>query len=114
MPQGAVFSARVWLCDMLIQAAYPHLIESVWLQDMKMGALTQFGMLGGEAGSQCSGQPNRTRDQHSTDLLFDRFLRCALMASSLQNGFYKFCLGLFCLWVVMAFGLASIAARTFW
>ena len=46
---GALFSApAVWLCDMLIQAAYPHLIESVWLQDMKMGALTQFGMLGGE------------------------------------------------------------------
>ena len=33
------------------------------------------------------------------------------MASNLQNGFYKFCIGLFCLWVVMAFGLASIAAK---
>ena len=33
------------------------------------------------------------------------------MASDLRNGFYKFCVGLFCLWVVMAFGLASIAAK---
>ena len=37
-----------------------------------------------------------------------------LMASDLRNGFYKFCVGLFCLWVVMAFGLASIAPKTFW
>ena len=41
---GTLFSApAVWLCDALFQAVYPHLIDSVWLQGMKMGALTQFG-----------------------------------------------------------------------
>ena len=110
---GALFSApAVWLGDMLIQAAYPHLIESVWLQDMKMGALTQFGMLGGEvvaasaAGNQIELEINTRLVSYSI-----AFYAALLMASSLQNGFYKFCLGLFCLWVVMAFGLASIAAK---
>lgn len=43
---GSLFSApAVWLCDVLLQTVYPHLIDSVWLKDMKMGALTQFGML---------------------------------------------------------------------
>ena len=41
------------------------------------------------------------------------FYASLLMASDLRNGFYKFCVGLFCLWVVMAFGLASIAAKAF-
>ena len=79
MPQGALFSApAVWLCDALLQAVYPHLIDSVWLQGMKMGALTQFGMLeGGSRDGQRGGQPNRTRDQHPIGLLFDRFLRGA-------------------------------------
>ena len=110
---GALFSApAVWLCDMLIQAVYPHLIESVWLQDMKMGALTQFGMLGGEvvaasaAGNQIELEINTRLVSYSI-----AFYAALLVASSLQNGFYKFCLGLFCLWVVMAFGLASIAAK---
>ena len=110
---GALFSApAVWLCDMLIQAAYPPLIESVWLQDMKMGALTQFGLLGGEvvaasaAGNQIELEINTRLVSYSI-----AFYAALLMASSLQDGFYKFCLGLFCLWVVMAFGLASIAAK---
>ena len=90
---GALFSApAVWLCDMLIQAAYPHLIESVWLQDMKMGALTQFGMLGGEvvaasaAGNQIELEINTRLVSYSI-----AFYAALLMASSLQNGFYKFC-----------------------
>ena len=52
---GAVFSPAVWLCDALLQAVYPHLIDSVWLQGMKMGALTQFGMLEGEVCGQRGG-----------------------------------------------------------
>ena len=110
---GALFSApAVWLCDALLQAVYPHLIDSVWLQGMKMGALTQFGMLEGEvlaasaAGNQIELEINTRLVSYSI-----AFYAALLMASNLQNGFYKFCIGLFCLWMVMAFGLASIAAK---
>ena len=76
---GTLFSApAVWLCDALFQAVYPHLIDSVWLQGMKMGALTQFGMLGGgNLDGQRGWKPNRTRGQHTIGLLLDRFLRGA-------------------------------------
>ena len=110
---GALFSApAVWLCDALLHALYPHLIDSVWLQGMKMGALTQFGMLEEEivaasaAGNQIELEINTRLVSYSI-----AFYAALLMASNLQNGLYKFCIGLFCLWVVMAFGLASIAAK---
>ena len=110
---GTLFSApAVWLCDALFQAVYPHLIDSVWLEGMKMGALTQFGMLEGEiltaseAGNQIELEVNTRLVSYSI-----AFYVALLMASDLRNGFYKFCVGLFCLWVVMAFGLASIAAK---
>ena len=110
---GTLFSApAVWLCDALFQAVYPHLFDSVWLQGMTMGALTQFGMLEGEiltaseAGNQIELEVNTRLVSYSI-----AFYGALLMASNLQNGFYKFCIGLFCLWVVMAVGLASIAAK---
>ena len=110
---GSLFSApAVWLCDMLLQTVYPHLIDSVWLQDMKMGALTQFGMLEEEV-VEASVAGNHIEVEINTRLVSYSipFYASLLMASYLRNGFYKFCVGLFCLWVVMAFGLASIAAK---
>ena len=109
---GALFSApAVWLCDALLQAVYPHLIDSIWLQGMQMGALTQFGML--EEVVAVSAAGNQIELEINTRLVSYSiaFYAALLMASNLQNGFYKFCIGLFCLWVVMAFGLASIAAK---
>lgn len=110
---GSLFSApAVWLCDMLLQTFYPHLIESVWLQDMKMGALTQFGILEEEvvaasaAGNQIELEINTRLVSYSI-----AFYAALVMASNLQNGLYKFCIGLLCLWVVMAFGLVSVAAK---
>ena len=110
---GSLFSApAVWLCDMLLQTVYPHLIDSVWLQDMKMGALTQFGMLEEEV-VEASVAGNHIEVEINTRLVSYSipFYASLLMASDLRNGFYKFCVGLFCLWVVMAFGLASIATK---
>lgn len=110
---GALFSApAVWLCDALLQTVYPHLIDTVWLQGMKMGVLTQFGILEEEvlaasaAGNQIELEINTRLVSYSI-----AFYAALLMASNLQNGFYKFCIGLFSLWVVMAFGLISIAAK---
>ena len=110
---GVLFAApAVWLCDVLLQTFYPHLIDSIWLQGMKMGALTQFGILEDqavtaiEAGNQIELGINTRLVSYSI-----AFYASLLMASNLQNGVYKFCIGLFCLWVVMAFGLASIAAK---
>ena len=77
-----------------------------------MGALTQFGILEDravsaiEAGNQIELEINTRLVSYSI-----AFYASLLMASNLQNGVYKFCIGLFCLWVVMAFGLASIAAK---
>ena len=110
---GVLFAApAVWLCDLLLQTFYPHLIDSVWLQGMKMGALTQFGILGENAVS-ASAAGNQIELGINTRLVSYSiaFYASLLMASNLRNGFYKFCVGLFCLWVVMAFGLASIAAK---
>ena len=110
---GTLFSApAVWLCDALFKAVYSHLIDSVWLQGMEMGALTQFGLLEGEvvtasaAGNQIELEINTRLVSYSI-----AFYAALLMASNLRNGLYKFCIGLFCLWGVMALGLASIAAK---
>ncbi len=110
---GELFSApAVWLCDALLKNFYSHLIDSVWLQGVKMGALAQFGILEEEvvsaitAGNQIELEINTRLVSYSI-----AFYASLLMASNLQNGLYKFCIGLFCLWVVMAFGLASIVAK---
>ena len=110
---GSLFSApAVWLCDALFQSVYANLIDSIWLQGMQMGALTHFGILEGEvvaastAGNQIELEINTRLVSYSV-----AFYAALLMASNLQNGFSKFCIGLFWLWVVMAFGLASIAAK---
>ena len=84
---GALFSApAVWLCDALLQAVYPHLIDLVWLQGMKMGALTQFGMLEDEvvaasaAGNQIELEINTRLVSYSI-----AFYAALLMASNLQT-----------------------------
>ncbi len=110
---GELFSApAVWLCDALLKNFYSHLIDSVWLQGVKMGALTQFGILEEEAVSAITAG-NQIELEINTRLVSYSiaFYASLLMASNLQNGLYKFCIGLFCLWVVMAFGLASIVAK---
>ena len=39
------------------------------------------------------------------------FYAALLMASNLKDAMYKFCIGLFWLWLIMAFGLASILGK---
>ena len=109
---GALFSApAVWLCDALLQTLYPHLIDSVWLQGVKMGALTHFGMLG-EKVAAASAAGNQIELEINTRLVSYSiaFYASLLMDYNLENGPLKFTAGLCCLWVVMAFGLASVAA----
>ena len=110
---GTLFAApAVWLTDFLLSSAYPDIVEAAGLQGVEMMVRTQFGEEGGvimpaaDAGNQIALEINTRLVSYSI-----AFYAALLMASNLQNGFYKFCIGLFCLWVVMAFGLASIAAK---
>ena len=110
---GTLFAApAVWLCDFLLSSAYPHIVEALGLQGVKVLARTQFGEDGGvimaaaEAGNQIALEINTRLVSYSI-----AFYAALLMASNLKDAIYKFCIGLFWLWLIMAFGLASILGK---
>ena len=77
-----------------------------------MQLVTQFGESGGqlltakEAGNQIALEINTLLVSYSI-----AFYGALLMAANVQNSLYKFSLGLFWLWLIMAAGLASIAGK---
>ena len=110
---GSLFAApAVWLCDVLLSYLYPSLIDTAGLQGADMQLVTQFGESGGqlltakEAGNQIALEINTLLVSYSL-----AFYGALLMAANVQNSLYKFSLGLFWLWLVMAVGLASIAGK---
>ena len=110
---GSLFAApAVWLCDVLLSYLYPSLIDTAGLQGANMQLVTQFGESGGqlltakEAGNQIALEINTLLVSYSI-----AFYGALLMAANVQNSLYKFSLGLFWLWLVMAAGLASIAGK---
>ena len=110
---GALFAApAVWLCDLFLSNVYPGVVESGGLQGVEMTVLTQFGETGGqilpakEAGNRIALQINTRLASYSI-----AFYTALLLASHLQDGLYKFCIGLFWLWIIMAFSLASIVGK---
>ena len=110
---GTLFAApAVWLCDFLLSSAYPNIVEALGLQGVKVLARTQFGEDGGvimaaaEAGNQIALEINTRLVSYSI-----AFYAALLVASNLKDAIYKFCIGLFWLWLIMAFGLASILGK---
>ena len=110
---GPLFSApAVWLCDMLMSMAYPGVLDSAGLKGIDMVALTQFGVVEGNivtaqaAGNQIELEVNTRLVSYSI-----AFYAALLMASNLKDALFKFCIGLFLLWLLMAFGLASIMGK---
>ena len=110
---GTLFAApAVWLCDFLLSSAYPNIVEAVGLQGVEVLVRTQFGEDGGvimaaaEAGNQIALEINTRLVSYSI-----AFYAALLMASNLKDAIYKFCIGLFWLWLIMAFGLASILGK---
>ena len=110
---GTLFAApAVWLTDFLLSNAYPNIVEAAGLQGAKMMVRTQFGEDGGvimaaaEAGNQIALEINTRLVSYSI-----AFYAALLMASNLKDAMYKFCIGLVWLWLVMAFGLASILGK---
>ena len=110
---GTLFAApAVWLCDFLLSSAYPNIVEALGLQGVKVLARTQFGEDGGvimaaaDAGNQIVLEVNTRLVSYSI-----AFYAALLMASNLKDAIYKFCIGLFWLWLIMAFGLASILGK---
>ena len=110
---GTLFAApAVWLCDFLLSSAYPNIVEAVGLQGVEALVRTQFGEDGGvimaaaEAGNQIALEINTRLVSYSI-----AFYAALLMASNLKDAIYKFCIGLFWLWLIMAFGLASILGK---
>ena len=108
-----LFSApAVWLCDMLMGMAYPGVLDSAGLKGIDMVALTQFGVVEGNivtaqaAGNQIELEVNTRLVSYSI-----AFYAALLMASNLRDALFKFCIGLFLLWLLMAFGLASIMGK---
>ena len=110
---GTLFAApAVWLCDFLLSSAYPNIVEAVGLQGVEVLVRTQFGEDGGvimaaaDAGNQIALEVNTRLVSYSI-----AFYAALLMASNLKDAIYKFCTGLFWLWLIMAFGLASILGK---
>ena len=110
---GTLFAApAVWLCDFLLSSAYPNIVEAVGLQGVEALVRTQFGEDGGvimaaaDAGNQIALEINTRLVSYSI-----AFYAALLMASNLKDAIYKFCVGLFWLWLIMAFGLASILGK---
>lgn len=110
---GPLFSApAVWLCDMLMGMAYPGVLDSAGLKGIDMVALIQFGVVEGNivtaqaAGNQIELEVNTRLVSYSI-----AFYAALLMASNLKDALFKFCIGLFLLWLLMAFGLASIMGK---
>ncbi len=110
---GKLFAApSVWLADFLLSSAYPSIVEAAGLQGAEMVVRTQFGEDGGvimakaDAGNQIAIEINTRLVSYSI-----AFYAALLMASSLKDAMYKFCIGLLWLWLVMAFGLASILGK---
>lgn len=110
---GTLFSApAVWLCDMLMRLAYPTVLASAGLNGIEMVALTQFGVVEG-AITTAEAAGNRIELEVNTRLVSYSiaFYAALLMASNLKDALFKFCIGLFLLWLIMAFGLASIMSK---
>ena len=110
---GTLFAApAVWLTDFLLSSAYPTVVEAAGLQGAEMMVRTQFGEDGGvimpaaDAGNQIALEINTRLVSYSI-----AFYAALLMASNLKDAMYKFCIGLFWLWLIMAFGLASILGK---
>ena len=110
---GTLFAApAVWLTDFLLSSAYPTIVEAAGLQGAEMMVRTQFGEEGGvimpaaDAGNQIALEINTRLVSYSI-----AFYAALLMASNLKDAIYKFCIGLFWLWLIMAFGLASILGK---
>ena len=110
---GTLFAApAVWLCDFLLSSAYPNIVEAVGLQGVEVLVRTQFGedagviMAAADAGNQIALEINTRLVSYSI-----AFYAALLMASNLKDAIYKFCIGLFWLWLIMAFGLASILGK---
>ena len=110
---GTLFAApAVWLTDFLLSNAYPNIVEAAWLQGAEMMVRTQFGEDGGvimsaaHAGNQIALEINTRLVSYSI-----AFYAALLMASNLKDAMHKFCIGLVWLWLVMAFGLASILGK---
>ena len=110
---GTLFAApAVWLTDFLLSSAYPNIVEAAGLQGVEMMVRTQFGEDGGvimaaaDAGNQIALEINTRLVSYSI-----AFYAALLVASNLKDAMYKFCIGLFWLWLIMAFGLASILGK---
>ena len=110
---GTLFAApAVWLTDFLLSSAYSNIVEAAGLQGVEMMVLTQFGEDGGvvmaaaDSGNQIALEINTRLVSYSI-----AFYAALLMASNLKDAMYKFCIGLFWLWLIMAFGLASILGK---
>ena len=110
---GSLFAApAVWLTDFLMSSAYPNIHEAAGLQGVEMMVRTQFGEDGGvimaatDAGNHIALEINTRLVSYSI-----AFYAALLLASNLKDAMYKFCIGLFWLWLIMAFGLASILGK---
>ena len=110
---GTLFAApAVWLCNAILSEAYPALIDSVRLSGVDMITKLTIGESGGafiaakEAGNQIAMEINTRLVSYSI-----AFYAALLMASNVEQSVYKFCIGLFWLWLSMAFGLASILGK---
>ncbi len=110
---GTLFAApAVWLCDFFLGFVYPTLIDKAQLQGAELQLVTQLGESGGQiqsataAGNQIALEINTRLVSYSI-----AFYGALLLASNVQDTLYKFSIGLFWLWLIMAIGLASIAGK---
>jgi hypothetical protein len=110
---GPLFAApAAWLCDLILSNLYPGIVEAAGLNGAELMVRTQYGedsgiiMAAADAGNQIALEINTRLVSYSI-----AFYAALLMASNLKDAIHKCCIGLFWLWLIMAFGLASILGK---
>lgn len=110
---GPLFAApAVWFCDFFLGNLYPLAIHQTQLQETNMVVITQYGQVNesivsaGKAGHQIAMEINSRLVSYSI-----AFYAALIAASNLEDAIRKFVVGLFVLWVLMAFGLATIVGK---
>jgi hypothetical protein len=102
----------VWLADQLFALWLPTLVASTSFAGPDMTVVTQFGEINNaivpaqEAGHQLAIQVNTRLISYSLP-----FYAALLWASNVDQPLHRFIMGLFVVWLTMAFGLCAIAAK---
>ncbi len=104
----------VWACDFIATIAYPEFFHQIGLQESVMVVHTNLGATADKIGLALETENQIILELDTRLVSYSvAFYASLLLASNIESYIFKFCLGLFILWAVMAVGLLSMLGREF-